>query len=549
MTHSLLWLGGVSLSPETRWWLWQWSRHIGLDNPVTCSVRRLLTRLQVSGRKGETTLQSLKASGWIEATSTLNKGRGRPCYTYRVAPSLVAKLASLPHPSVPLADCIESVSGWEAMADKAEDDFTTPVKMTQIDGGSTRRALPTLSDAELPMDGSDDEGGDDEGDDEAVLLSPLRPNLRKGHARKYQLTSANRWLVMVLLAHADSAGQVIGLGFSALTSLTGMGRSQLHSQLGKLKRLGLLGHYQPGRMGLGGQRTSLFTLNLSHPAFGRRDRLCVDLLIETPRTKGAPLPPMTEINGLAEALFVMAMLENRLSGGGGEGPSVLSDSDKAVYRDAKWLLPAGFRVGEQGAWLAEHYDEALAHWLQCRLQAYALQLLAWSEGSDALNIDDKAVRHSDVIKAIVDDFPRWPHDASSLGDDPDALPPQVTLFYPLARHLALRLRALLELANASHEAVDVTSLECCLIPDNRDRQAVWRLYGFAKRRADVTSPCVLRATLDPVKSDFTVWLRRRQQASAWISGMSYPPGGQAQHRGKEGRDSGATRLRRLPPTQ
>ncbi|SFT80045.1 hypothetical protein [Halomonas saccharevitans] len=542
MTHSLLWLGGVSLSPETRWWLWQWSRHIGLDRPVTCSLRTLPDRLQVPDSQGQATLRSLKASGWIEATPAPNKGRGRSCETYRVAPSLVAKLAALPQPSVPLADCIESVSGWEASGDKAVDDVTTAVKMTPIDGGSKRRALETLSDSELPMDGSDNGGGDG-----SVLLSPLPPNLRKGHARKYQLTSANRWLVMVLLAHADSAGQVIGLGFSELKSLTGMGRSRLHSQLSKLKRLGLLGHYQPGRMGLGGRRTSLFTLNLSHPAFGRRDRLCVDLLIWTPRTKGAPLPPMTEINGLAEALFVVAMLESRSSGG--VGPHGLSDGDEAVFDDARWLLPAGFRVGAQGAWLAEHYDEALAHWLQCRLQAYALQLLARSEGSDASNIDDVAVRHPDVVKAIVDDFPRWPQDASSLGGDADALPPQVTLFYPLARHLAVQLQDLLELANASHDAVDVTSLDFCLIPDNRDRQAAWRLYGFAKSREDATSPIGLPATLDPVTSDFAVWLRRRQQASAWVSGMSGPPGGHAQHHGKEGTDSGATRYRRLPPKQ
>jgi hypothetical protein len=375
--------------------------------------------------------------------------------------------------------------------------------------------LETLSNGELPMDGSDDGGGDG-----SVLLLPLPPNLCKGHARKYKLTSANRWLVMVLLAHADSSGQVIGLGVSALKSLTGMGRSQLHSQLGKLKRLGLLGHYQPGRMGLGGRRTSLFTLNLSHLAFGRRDRLCVELLLLTPRRMGAPLPPMTVINGLADALFVVAMLESSFSGG--VGPRRLSDEDMAVFNDAKHLMPDGFRVGSRGAWLAEHYDEALAHWLQTRLQAYALQLLARSEGSDALNIDDVAVRHPEVIKAILDDFPHWPQDASTLGGDPDALPPQVTLFYPLARHLALRLRAFLELANVSHDAVDVTSLDYCLIPDNRYRQATWRLYGFAKSRDDATSPIGLRIDLDPVLSDFAVWLRRRQQDSAWVSGMSGP---------------------------
>lgn len=542
MTYCLLWLGGVSLSPETRWWLWQWSRHFGLDRPVTCSVRTLLTRLQVPGRKGQATLKSLKASGWIEATSTPNKGRGRTCYTYRVSPSLVAKLAALPQPSVPLADCIESVSGWEASGDKAMDDVTTAEKMTPIDRGSQRRALSTLSDGELPMDGSDDGG-----DDGSVLLSPLAPNLRKGHARKYQLTSANRWLVMVLLAHADRAGQVIGLGVSALKSLTGMGRSRLHSQLSKLKRLGLLGHYQPGGMGLGGRRTSLFTLDLSHPAFGRRDRLCVDLLIVTLSRKDTPLPPMTVINGQAEALFVVAMLESNSPEG--QMPRMLSGDDKAVLRDAKRLLPDGFRLGAQGAWLAEHYDEALAHWLQSRLQAYALQLLAGSEGSEVLNIDEAAVRHPDLIQAIFDDFPRWPQAASSLSDDPDALPPQVTLFYPLARHLARQIRALLTLPGTSDDAVDVTSLDLCLIPDNRARQGTWRLCGFGKIRESVASPPRLAAPLEPVASDFAVWLRRCKQASAWASGMPGHPAGQAQNRGEEDADSGTIRYRRLPPKQ
>ncbi|WP_155833488.1 hypothetical protein [Halomonas sp. BC04] len=486
---------------------------------MTCTVRALLAKLQVPVRQGQTTLKALKASGWIEATPTPN-GRGRPRYTYRVTPSLVARLAASPQSSVPLADCIEAVSDLDASADKAEDHVAAAEKMTPIDGISNPQALATLFDAESPKGVIHDGGGEG-----AVLLSPLPSNLRKGHARKHQLTSANRWLVMVLLAHADSAGQVFGLGVSALARFTGMGRSQLHSQLGKLKRLGLLGHYHPGRMGLGDRRTSLFTLNLSHPAFGRRDRLCVDLLIVTPRRKNAPLPPLTVINGLAEALFVVAMLESNSSDN--QVPRALSDGDKAVFYDAKHLLPGGFRVGAQGAWLAEHYDEALAHWLQSRLQAYALLLLARSEGSDALNIGDVAVPHPDLVRAIVDDFPRWPQDTSTMGGDPDALPPQVTLFYPLARHLALQLRAFLELACASHDAVDMTSLDLCLIPDNQYRQAAWRLYGYAKRRDDATSPTRSLVKLDPVVSDFAVWLRRRKQASAWASGMSRPPVSQA----------------------
>lgn len=510
MTHSLLWLRDASLSPESRWWLWQWSRHIGLDRPVTCSVRALVARLQVPFRQGQKTLKALKEAEWIEATPA-PEGRGRPCYTYRVAPSLMAKLDALPKSSVPLADCIEAVSDWDASADQTLDHVAAAEQITQIDRISNPKALVTLLDAEPGKGGS--HGGRDE---EAVLLSPLSSNLRKGHARKHQLTSANRWLMMVLLAHADRAGQVMGLGFSALEPLTGMGRSQLHSQLGKLKRLQLLSHFQPGGMGLGGRRTSLYTLNLSHPAFGRCDRLCVDLLISTPRRKGAPLPPMTVINGMAEALFVVAMLESNSPGGG--MPRRLTGDDKTVYEDAKHLLPGGVQLSELGAWLAQQYDESLAHWLQSRLQAYALQLLAGSEGNETLNLEEAAVRHPDVIQTIVEDFPRWPQ-VGSLVDDPGALPPQAVFFYPLVRHLARELRALLTLAGAKHDAMDLRTLDLCLVPDHRFRQATWRLCGFAKHQGE-TSPKGSVVILEPVKSDFALWIRRRKQASSWASSMA-----------------------------
>lgn len=537
MTHSLLWLRDVSLSPETRWWLWQWSRHIGLYRPVTCTVRVLLSRLQVPVRKGQMTLKALKEAGWIEVTPA-PEGRGRPCYTYRVAPWLLAELDANPQPRVPLADCIKAVSDWDASAAPTLD-HATAEQVIPIDEVSNPTALVTQFDNQWPLARSDGEGSDN-----AVLLSPLSSNLRKGHARKHQLTSANRWLVMVLLAHADSAGQVMGLSFSALETLTGMGRSQLHSQLGKLKRLELLGHYQPGRMGLGCKRTSLFKLNLSHPAFGRCDRLCVDLLIRTPRRKGAPLPPMTVINGMAEALFVVAMLERNSPEG--ELPRRSSGDDKAVYEGAKRLLPHGFQLGELRAWFAEQYDEALAHWLQSRLQAYALQLLAQSEGSETLSLEAAAAHHPDLIRAIVDDFPRWPQDGS-LDGDPDALPPQAAFFYPLVRHLAREFRDLLTLAGAVRDAADLRSLDLCLVTENRHRQATWRLFGFAKHQGDAPSFTGRAVTLEPIESDFAVWLRRRQQARAWVSNSPATPRGQAQQRSVGAIGADTTHDRRLPP--
>lgn len=539
MTHSLLWLRDISLSPETRWWLWQWSRHIGLDRAVTCTVRALLARLQVPARQGQIALKALKEAAWIEATPT-PEGRGRPCYTYRVAPSLLAELDATPQPRVPLADCIEAVSDWDASADQRLDHATTE-QMTPVDGVSNPADLVTRCDNQWSLAGSDGEEGD-----KVDLLSPLSSNLRKGHVRKHQLTSTNRWLVMVLLAHSDRAGQVMGLSFSALEPLTGMGRSQLHSQLGKLKRLELLSHYQPGRMGLGGKRTSLFKLNLSHSAFGRCDRLCVDLMISTPRRKGAPLPPMTVINGMAEALFVLAMLER--SSPEGEVSHRISGDDKAVYEDAKHLLPSGIQLGDLGPWLAEQYEEALAHWLQCRLQAYALQLLAGSDGNETLSLEEAAVHHPDLIQAIVEDFPRWPQ-VGSLDDDPGAVPPQAAFFYRLARHLARELRALLMLAGAKHDAVDLRSLDLCLVPDNRFRQATWRLCGFAKHQGEPSSNRYA-VILDPVKSDFALWIRRRKQASVWGSSMAGLPGSQsAPHRGEEATDSDATVHLRLQSRQ
>lgn len=207
MTHALLQYRDPDMPPEARVFLWQWLTVIGVENTTRDTLRTLCRRLHMTLAKGSRALAQLKDCGAITSTPVPGN-RGRPRTEYAVA-------------------------------------------------NTTRQRLETL-DIEPTLAG--------------VLAELIRPaassgdGLRDGGARKETLTLANSWLVAVLLAHMDSAGQVTTLSYVDLMALTGMSRSRIQSQIKKLSVMGML-HHQPGSMRavMGTRPCSIFTLSLHHP--------------------------------------------------------------------------------------------------------------------------------------------------------------------------------------------------------------------------------------------------------------------------------------------
>ncbi len=393
-------------------------------------------------------------------------------------------------------------------------------------------------------------------------------NLLSGAARKHRLTPANRWLIAVLLAHAETPGRVSGLSYTRLGRLTGMSRNQLQSQLAKLRELGILAHQQPGRLGrfLGSPMTSIFLFDLHHPLFGLNDRVGLDVLWISAARPGEPFPCV--VNGLVEALFVVAFDQAQAT----QTVRRVTGSEKAergptVVQHAKALLRNAFDPGPLANRLARAYDPHTASWLLARLQGYAMQLL--SHGWDTLS-KGRGGRYDPVAKvidAIASDFPEWPEpdvqmespkeppDASAVGErDAAGTPaetdivtrgpharyaPHVTLLYALAHRLALELqnkliavtprpdvvrlrdlsfrqvpadpqgRSLLERRGYVRRSPLQRPMDFCLIPADQGDRSLWKMQGYLRCGTGQRPARVIAVTLEPIESDMTTWLSER----------------------------------------
>lgn len=105
---------------------------------------------------------------------------------------------------------------------------------------------------------------------ERVEIAPLSPVERKRQYRiqlRKKAAGATRWLLAVLLAHADRWGIVSGLGSTKLTELTGLNQERLKAHLFKLRELGFISHQLPGFSGwpLLSKWGTVYYLNLHHP--------------------------------------------------------------------------------------------------------------------------------------------------------------------------------------------------------------------------------------------------------------------------------------------
>lgn len=475
------------LPPEARWLLWQWSREIGLQQGITCRAEVLCQLLGTTQQHWRRIREMLESSGLMVLHRAPGK-RGRPLAEYRFSERLLHDLESL---------------------------STT--------GNYHHRKIDFVLGRECPPTSSSRSRFSKSGNANLLLAAK-----RKGH-----LTSSNRWLIAVLLAHAERSGRVNGLSYTRLGLLTGMSRNQLQSQLAKLHEHGVLAYVQPGRLGsfLGSKVTSTFVFDLDHPVFGPEPSVEVEITLFSPhRSK----PSRTVITGLAEAVFVVACHQVEVEARGGQEVGRESaEQDQEVVEDALALLPEAFEPGPLAKSLASAYDAHSANWLLARLHGYAELLL--TEGWDRLSKGGCGADHpvEEVLDTIARDFPygggsadRLGHcqkasDALEAGRDSEeteastdqgtdaAYAPHVTLFYSLAHHLATQLLPWVEFAGQQREDLCLRDLYFSLMPDAKHGLTYLKIRGYSQRGSAEELTANPFVTLQSIKSDLGEWLHRR----------------------------------------
>lgn len=103
---------------------------------------------------------------------------------------------------------------------------------------------------------------------DAVLFPECGDN--PARVKRGGFSRASRYLLAVMLAHADALGMVTGVSNAELRKLTGMTEQRLRGQIKKLLDNSILCGYMPGFNGgaLLGRVKSEFALGLSHSVFG-----------------------------------------------------------------------------------------------------------------------------------------------------------------------------------------------------------------------------------------------------------------------------------------
>lgn len=351
------------------------------------------------------------------------------------------------------------------------------------------------------------------------------PNLLPANARRYRLTPPNRWLIGVLLAHAETPGRVTGLSYTRLERLTGMSRNQLQSQIAKLKDLEILAHHQPGRQGrlFGSQMNSIFIFNLDHSLFEAKKN--INILLFSPSRKKQQQHSV--VTGLVEAMFVVA--RDQAQKAKTLHPECSDDQlrqDIEVVQVARALLPSSFDPAPLANRLARIYDAHSASWLLVRLQGYAEQLLSQTWGA----LDDEQGGLDEPLPAVIDaiasDFPACPEPAdlkenskqasrvvAECGRDTESsqtdggtdsgapYAAHVTLIYTLANHIAVTLRNLLNMATNEHDYV-------CLTPVGSQDWSLLAVRGYTQG-TDVEQPLYTSVvTLEAFKTNMAVWLNQ-----------------------------------------
>lgn len=233
------------------------------EGPVRATTRDLARRFGIALNVISRATSELAEAGFVVRRPVVD-GRGRPAYEYEVMPGAIESLKRECPPETP--------SHWSLIE---------LLLMEQVCQAPASREGDT---AELSDDSSANV------DAASTLKStPSRPS-RKGAGAT--LSSANRMLLLVLLAHADRMGVVQGIGGTELAALAGLASGRLATQVEKLVGLGLVRSVVNGVTGdkLLGKVPSAYVLNLQHSAYGRARVEGVLYLLEAAVHAGQPIP-------------------------------------------------------------------------------------------------------------------------------------------------------------------------------------------------------------------------------------------------------------------
>lgn len=517
MNVKLLTYHNAKLTPEARWLLMQWASEIGLDQSYEGSLRALFGSLKMTYAQGRRAWDVLTKRGGeeqekhVEIERLPSKGRGRPASRYRLSAKLVKALQKSPSASEHHAEEIASLA-----------------KTTR---------LPAAN-------------------DEIVLLFD---------GRSTGLLLSNRWLLMVLLAHADSPGIVTRLSVSALRRLTGMSRYRISNQLKKLSELGLIAHHQPGQYAsqASARMTSIYLLDLSHSLIGSGDRKSITISSSISEPKNTEL-----VDGIVDAVMTAGVcsiqmkkydaIECDTSKDTQEGTAPEDDlaslakayyKAKGVMKSALALLP-NIHYLEGGIEALLHtYNTGNADKLLDSVHTDAMLMLStcWLDlkegriGPDQPQPDiiagaarrlgftlegelDKPL--SDEIAAQTEEHT---HSSRNADEEQNSKPtttaspakksaysPLAILIYALSHHLAKKLQGAFSL----DDDIDFEAMTYVLVPAYADKQHLlaYQLRGYGLKTEDSKDKQKIIFFRDPVDEDLkTYWQTHHQDCLSAIS--------------------------------
>lgn len=473
MNTAMLTYKDASLTPEERWLLMQWASTLGPDQSFDGTLKNLFKSLAMTYAQGYRAWNMLneKQDRFVEIETLPAKRRGRPRSRYRLSAKLIKKLEAGPLAS-----------------QQHTSDIAKLAKTTRL--SAENKAMNLIEESRL---------------------------------RLSSLSISNRWLLMVLLAHADTPGVITRLGILKIRHLTGMSRSRIDRQLKKLGDLGVIAYHQPGRYSsqASTRKTSIYLLDLAHPLLGafKRAPLTIVLPSSTKKHKQTEL-----IDGTVDAVMtaavcslqIKALLEEHDSVEASKSFTVDSTVRESklkhdpyhearsyqekynkidrILKDALELLPSTRYLDGGIVELFKGYDAKDADWLLTSVHIDTSRLLtsAWDDLKEGLLGPDQpshniiigtarrlGLKPEYVIEEKPEDEPEVspaPHSSEaseafnakkpprSIEATPIAkeisYPPLAVLLYALSHHLAKWLQSVSELNG--HE--DVEAMTYMLVP-------------------------------------------------------------------------------------
>lgn len=536
MNTAILTYQNARLTPEARWLLMQWTSVIGLDSSTDWPLQTLFASLGLTyaqGRRAWDVLicrQGKNQERFIDIERLPSKGPGRPPSRYRLSTKLVNALKV----------------GPSTACEHHSEEITTLAKTTRMLAPDKTWNLPESS-----------------------------------RLRGTGLMLPNRWLLMVLLAHADALGIVTRLSISAMHSLTGMSRYRITSQLKKLGNLGLIAHHQPGRYSPQARRrkTSIYFLELAHTLMGNCVRKSVTLVSPPSSTEHKK----TElVDGIVDAVMaagvcslqIDALLKN--PGAIKASGSIASDDTRAeaipkhdtdceaknhqekydkikeVLNHGLALLPITRHLKDGIEELLKQYDKDDADWLLTSIHIDTSRLLssAWGElrkGQLGPEQPDHGIivgiahRLGLIPEYTVEESPTNEANTGSKGghycsydeDDkkPDrpsevaptakqiSYPPLAILFYALSHHLAKRLQGTFELhGDIDFEAMTFMLAPCYSKKPDEYNLPAYQLCGYVLNAKKIEDNEKSILFRSPVNEDLkTYWRTHHQDCLSIIS--------------------------------